>query len=61
MATFDFTPLFRSSVGFDRLPGLLSDAESRDERAYPHYNIERCGQDRYRIVLALAGFTKQRR
>jgi molecular chaperone IbpA len=58
MATLDFTPLFRSSVGFDRLPALLSDAIDRDESAYPPYNIEKCGQDRYRIILALAGFTK---
>jgi molecular chaperone IbpA len=58
MATLDFTPLFRSSVGFDRLPGLLSDALGRDESAYPPYNIEKCGQDEYRIILALAGFTK---
>lgn len=58
MATLDFTPLFRQSIGFDRLPGLLSDAVGREESAYPPYNIEKCGEDRYRIVLALAGFTK---
>jgi molecular chaperone IbpA len=58
MATLDFAPLFRSSVGFDRLPGLLSDALERDESAYPPYNIEKCGEDQYRIVLALAGFTR---
>ena len=58
MATLDFTPLFRSSVGFDRLPGLLSEAVGRDESPYPPYNIEKCGEDRYRIVLALPGFTK---
>ena len=58
MATLDFTPLFRSSVGFDRLPGLLSRALERDEGRYPLYNIGKCGQDQYRIVLALAGFNK---
>jgi HSP20 family molecular chaperone IbpA len=58
MATLDFTPLFRSSIGFDRLPGLLSDAIGREESPYPPYNIEKCGEDRYRIVLALAGFTR---
>ena len=58
MATLDFTPLFRSSVGFDRLPGLLSDAAGREESTYPPYNVEKCGEDRYRIVLALAGFSK---
>jgi molecular chaperone IbpA len=58
MATLDFTPLFRSSVGFDRLPDLLSDAVGRAESTYPPYNIEKCGDDQYRIVLALAGFSK---
>ena len=58
MATLDFTPLLRSSVGFDRLPGLLSEALGRDESACPAYKIEKCAQDEYRIILALAGFTK---
>jgi molecular chaperone IbpA len=58
MATLDFAPLFRSSVGYDRLPGLLSDALGRDESGYPPYNIEKCGEDQYRVVLALAGLTK---
>jgi molecular chaperone IbpA len=58
MATLDFTPLFRSSVGFDRLPDLLSDAVGRAESTYPPYNIEKCGEDQYRIVIALAGFSK---
>jgi molecular chaperone IbpA len=58
MATLDFTPLFRSSVGFDRLPDLLSDAVGRAESTYPPYNIEKCGEDQYRIVIALAGFGK---
>jgi molecular chaperone IbpA len=58
MATFDFTPLFRSTVGFDRVPSLLLHASQREESAYPPYNIEKCGEDKYRIVMALAGFTK---
>ena len=58
MATLDFTPLFRSSIGFDQLPGLLSHALERPETGYPPYNIEKCGEDQYRIVLALAGFGK---
>jgi molecular chaperone IbpA len=58
MATLDFAPLFRSSVGFDRLQGLLSDALGRDDSGYPPYNIEKCGEDQYRIVLALAGLTR---
>jgi molecular chaperone IbpA len=58
MATLDFTPLFRSSVGFDRIPNLLTSAMARTEEGFPPYNIEKCGEDRYRIVLALAGFSR---
>jgi molecular chaperone IbpA len=58
MATLDFTPLFRSSIGFDRIPDLLSDALMRSEETYPPYNIEKVGDDHYRIVMALAGFDK---
>ena len=58
MATLDFTPLFRSSVGFDRLPDLLTSAMARPEEGYPPYNVEKCGADRYRIMMALAGFAK---
>ena len=58
MATLDFTPLFRSSIGFERVPGMLSDATQRAETGYPPYNIEKCGDNEYHIVLAVAGFTK---
>ena len=58
MATFDFAPLLRSSIGFDQLPGLLSHALERPETGYPPYNIEKCGEDQYRIVMAVAGFGK---
>ena len=58
MATLDFTPLFRSSIGFDQLPGLLSHAMQREESGYPPYNIEKIGEDQYRIVMAVAGFGK---
>src|SRR6185436_20474914 len=58
MATLDFSPLFRSSIGFDQLPGLLSHALQREDGGYPPYNIEKIGEDQYRIVLAVAGFTK---
>ena len=58
MATLDFTPLFRSSVGFDRIPNLLSSAMARSEEGYPPYNVEKCGEDKYRIVMALAGFSR---
>lgn len=58
MATLDFAPLFRSSVGFDRIPDLLTSAMARTEEGYPPYNVEKCSEDRYRIVMALAGFSK---
>jgi molecular chaperone IbpA len=58
MATLDFAPLFRSSIGFDQLAGLLSHAMQREESGYPPYNIEKIGEDQYRIVMAVAGFRK---
>jgi molecular chaperone IbpA len=58
MATLDFTPLFRSTIGFDQLPGLLSHALERPETGYPPYNIEKVGEDQYRIVMAVAGFSR---
>lgn len=58
MATFDFTTLYRTTVGFDRVPSLLSHALQREESTYPPYNIEKCGEDEYRIVLAVAGFSQ---
>ncbi|CAN0507537.1 unnamed protein product, partial [Phaeothamnion confervicola] len=56
MATLDFAPLFRSSIGFDQLPALFSHAVERPETGYPPYNIEKVGEDQYRIVMAVAGF-----
>ena len=58
MATLDFTPLFRSSIGFDQVPSLLSHALQREETGYPPYNIEKVGEDQYRIVMAVAGLGK---
>jgi molecular chaperone IbpA len=60
MRTFDPTSLWRSTVGFDRLFNLL-DESSRwtGEDNYPPYNIERTGEDRYQISLALAGFSPE--
>jgi molecular chaperone IbpA len=55
MRTFDFSPLFRSSVGFDRLAQLMDSARD-DAPTYPPYNIERTGEDQYRITMAVAGF-----
>ncbi|MDQ4062141.1 MAG: Hsp20 family protein [Pseudomonadota bacterium] len=58
MRTFDFAPLSRSSVGFDRLFDLLEDTlRFEPEDHFPPYNIERTGEDVYRIVLAVAGYT----
>jgi molecular chaperone IbpA len=58
MATLDFTPLVRSSIGFDQLPGLLALARERPETTYPPYNIEKVGENQYRIVMAVAGFDR---
>ena len=57
MRSYDFSPLFRSSVGFDRLAQLMDSA--RDEApSYPPYNIERTGEVQYRITMAVAGFAE---
>lgn len=58
MTTFDFSPLFRSTVGFDRLMNMLENSVQWAEggNGYPPYNIEKTGEDRYRITLAVAGF-----
>jgi molecular chaperone IbpA len=57
MRTFDPTPLWRSTIGFDRLFDLIDQsARLTAEDGYPPYNIERTGEDQYRISLALAGF-----
>jgi molecular chaperone IbpA len=57
MRTFDFSPLYRSTVGFDRLFDML-DQTARMEAApsWPPYNVEKIGDDRYRITMAVAGF-----
>ncbi|MCW5725767.1 MAG: Hsp20 family protein [Maricaulaceae bacterium] len=57
MRTLDYTPLYRSIVGFDRLANLI-DAAAKTEpgNGYPPYNIEQLGEDEYRIELAVAGF-----
>ena len=56
MRTYDLSPLFRSTIGFDRLFGLVEAAQHSAEDNYPPYNIERLGDDRYQITLAVAGF-----
>ena len=60
MRAFDFSPLFRSTVGFDRLFDLLDSAGQYDStQAYPPYNIERTDETHYRITLAVAGFAEK--
>jgi molecular chaperone IbpA len=57
MRTFDPTPFWRSTVGFDRLFDMLDQtSQLQANDTYPPYNIERAGEDHYRISLALAGF-----
>jgi molecular chaperone IbpA len=57
MRSFDLSPLFRYSVGFDRLDDLFETAfRGTQETSYPPYNIVKTGQDAYRITLAVAGF-----
>ena len=57
MRTIDFSPLYRSAVGFDRLAALLDSAAAQDSAAgYPPYNIERTDENAYRIEIAVAGF-----
>lgn len=60
MRTFDLSPLFRSTVGFDRMSRLLDAALQGDEAtlSYPPYNIEKLGEDSYRITMAVAGFSE---
>ncbi len=56
MNTLDFSPLFRSAIGFDRLARLANTAATTAEASYPPYNIERTGDDSYRLTMAVAGF-----
>ncbi|MFK4726281.1 molecular chaperone IbpA [Bradyrhizobium niftali] len=59
MRTYDFAPLWRSTIGFDRLFDLAETAQRASEDNYPPYNIERLADDRYQISLAVAGFAPQ--
>ena len=56
MRTVDFSPLYRSVVGFDRLADLLDSAATESATGYPPYNIERTGDHEYRVEIAVAGF-----
>lgn len=57
MRTYDFSPLFRSTIGFDRILAMLDDSSTRP--GWPPYNIEKIDGDRYRIKMAIAGFSPQ--
>src|ERR1700742_306729 len=57
MTTFDFAPLFRTAIGFDRLARLVDTASAaQDVQSYPPYNIEKTADDTYRLTMAVAGF-----
>lgn len=59
MRTFDFAPLYRSAIGFDRLAQLFDDAQRGDAQpSYPPYNIELVSEDKYQITMAVAGFDR---
>ena len=58
MNTFDLSPLYRTAIGFDRLADMLTNASRVDSNGYPPYNIESLGEDRYRITMAVAGFSE---
>ena len=59
MRSIDFTPLYRSAIGFDRLANLIESAASNGNAGYPPYNIEQLGDNDYRISMAVAGFTQE--
>ena len=56
MGRFDFSPLFRSTIGFDRMMNLLEAGAGSGDDGYPPYNIEKVGDNDYRITMAVAGF-----
>ena len=58
MRSYDLTPLYRTTVGFDRMFDLLDNIGKSEATGYPPYNIERVDEDRYRVTLAVAGFSE---
>ena len=59
MTTLDFSPLFRTAIGFDRMARLANSAQdTASAQSYPPYNIERTGEDSYRLTMAVAGFSE---
>lgn len=59
MRSIDFSPLYRSAIGFDRLANLIESAASNGNDGYPPYNIEQLSDNDYRISMAVAGFTQE--
>jgi len=59
MRTFDLSPLYRNTVGFDRLFKMVYQLADPQQNSYPPYNIERLNENDYRISIAVAGFTDQ--
>ncbi|MCV6615602.1 MAG: Hsp20 family protein [Cellvibrionaceae bacterium] len=61
MRNFDLSPLYRSSIGFDRMASILDSMSSNEQNqpSYPPYNIELTGEDQYRITMAVAGFADE--
>ena len=55
---FDFAPYYRATVGFDRVFDLLDSVANQTAGGYPPYNIEKAGEDAYKIVMAVAGFAE---
>lgn len=60
MRNFDFSPLYRSAIGFDRMANILDNLNRAEQNqpSYPPYNIELTGEDKYRITMAVAGFDR---
>jgi molecular chaperone IbpA len=58
MTTIDFTPLFRSMIGFDRMASTLENAYRTEAGGYPPYNVELEDENKYRITMAVAGFSE---
>lgn len=57
--TFDFAPLYRTTVGFDHIANMLDSITNTQQPAFPPYNIELLEKDKYRITMAVAGFSEE--
>ena len=58
MRGFDYSPFYRATVGFDRVFDLLDNVAGQTANGYPPYNIEKAGENAYKIVMAVAGFAE---